>query len=40
MSIAAGTEMLLFRYSNYGNHSFIQEHKSVIDKNGYVHSKE
>ena len=28
--------MLLFRYSNYGNNSFIQEHRSVIDKNGYV----
>ena len=36
MTIAAGTEIILFRYSNYGNYSFIQEHRSVIERIGYV----
>lgn len=36
MTIAAGTEMLLFRYNNYKSYSFIKEHQSFLDKNEYV----
>lgn len=36
MTIKENTEMLLFRFSNYGKNSFINEHKAVIDEYGYV----
>lgn len=36
MTISENTEMLLFRFSNYGKYSFIKEHKVVLDENGYV----
>lgn len=36
MLIDVNTEMLLFRFSNYGKHSFINEHRNVLNGNGYV----
>ncbi len=36
MLIDVNTEMLLFRFSNYGKHSFINEHRNVLNENGYV----
>lgn len=36
MIINKDTEMLLFRFANYRNHSFIEEHISVLRKEGYV----
>ena len=36
MIIKKDTEMLLFRFSNYKSHSFIEEHVSVLRKAGYV----
>lgn len=36
MVIQSNQYMLLLRYNNYGNTDFINEHKSVIDKNGFT----
>lgn len=36
MTIKQQTKMLLFRYNNYRKTNFIEEHKKVIDENGYV----
>lgn len=36
MLIDVNTEMLLFRFSNYGKNSFINEHRNVLNENGYV----
>ena len=36
MIINKDTEMLLFRFSNYKRHSFINEHLSLLNNTGYV----
>lgn len=36
MLISPNTEMLLFRFNNYRKYSFINQHKEVLDKYGYV----
>lgn len=36
MLITANTEMLLFRFNNYKKHSFIKQHRAVLEKYGYV----
>ena len=36
MIIDKFTDMLLFRFSNYKNHLFIDEHLSVLNNRGYV----
>lgn len=36
MEICKGSNILLFRFGNYWTDDFIREHKSIIDKTGYV----
>lgn len=36
MVIDVNTKMLLFRFSNYGKYSFINEHRKILNDNGYV----
>lgn len=36
MIIDSNTEMLLFRYNNYKKHLFIDEHRSVLQREGHV----
>lgn len=36
MRINENTKMLLFRFNNFGNNSFIAAHTDVLQKNGYV----
>lgn len=36
MTIETNTEMILFRFSNYKKHSFIDEHQAVLEKEGHV----
>ena len=36
MIIPPNTKMLLFRYNDYARKSFIDEHRAVINNNGYV----
>lgn len=36
MVISAGTEMMLFRFSNYKRYKFIEEHEKIIKGKGYV----
>ncbi len=36
MLINTGTDMILFRYSNYKNFSFISEHLSVLNRSNHV----
>lgn len=36
MIIIPNTKILFFRFSNYKNYDFIQEHKKILKENGYV----
>ena len=36
MTIESNTEMMLFRFSNYRKHSFIEAHQAVLEKEGYA----
>lgn len=36
MTIEINTEMMLFRFSNYKKHSFIDAHQAVLQKEGHV----
>ena len=36
MKISENTKMLLFRYSNYKHHKFVEEHLAVLNRSGYV----